>query len=355
MSPSVTNQLGPRVAFLTSGRNAPSSRYRVLQFIPHLRKLGLRCSVASSFPEKYEYFPWMGWRLSRQLKRLVRRVHLWRLAVSRPDVVVVERELFDEPTCEFEEQLRGFARKIVLDIDDGVFLRYPAKFERLAQLCDGIIAGNPLLAEHFRQSNPHVALIPTCVDMDDYPQRFACPPRNKIVVGWIGTPANLSQLSVILPALKEVARQTSLELLIITSRREALDLLDTHGIPIRFARWSAATAIQHLQECDIGIMPLELDDPWNRYKCGLKLIEYMAIGIPAVASPVGVNSQIVTGGVDGYLATTTADWIDALMLLAGSAKLREQIGTAARQTVIQKYSIQVMAPELARLLREFAK
>lgn len=327
----------------------------MFQFVPHLRKQGFRCTIANSFPEKYDYFPWMGWRLSRQLKRMVRRYHLLRLKWSKPDVVILERELFDEPTCEFEEQLRKVAHKIVLDIDDAVFMRYPAKFERLAQLADGIIAGNSRLVEHFRTRNPGVALIPTCVDMDLYTQRVQSPPTDRTVIGWIGTPSNLPQLSLVLPALKEISKQSPIELRIITSRREPLDTMDTEGIVIRFVPWNAHDAVYELQQCDIGVMPLDQNDAWNHYKCGLKLIEYMAIGLPAIASPVGVNTQIVTSGVDGYLASDTAGWIDALQKLIHSPELRAEIGNAARKTVIERYSIQAMTPELIKALVKFSE
>ncbi|WP_010582512.1 glycosyltransferase family 4 protein [Schlesneria paludicola] len=346
---------GLHLAFLTSGPNAPSSRYRVFQYIPHLRKLGFRCTVANSFPEKYDYFPWLGWRLSRQLKRMVRRYHLLQLKWSKPDVIILERELFDEPTCEFEEQLTRFAHKIVLDIDDAVFMRYPEKFDRLAQLCDGIIAGNSRLVEYFQTRNPRVALIPTCVDMDLYPQRSPSSPTDRTVIGWIGTASNLPQLSLVLPALREVSKQTPIELRIITSRRDPLDTMDTEGISIRFVPWNAHDAVQQLQHCDIGIMPLEHDDPWNHYKCGLKLIEYMAIGLPAIASPVGVNAQIVTPNVDGYLASNTAEWVDAIQKLAQSPELRARIGDAARITVMQHYSTQAQTPQLIKALLEFSQ
>lgn len=356
MKSSEPKQSGLKVWFLTSGRSSPSSRYRVFQYLPHLRADGFRCTVANSFPDKYEYFPLIGWRLSRLLKRLVRRWHLLRMRWSRPDVVVLERELFDEPTMEFEEQLRGIARRLLLDVDDAVFLRYPEKFARLPQICDGIIVGNQLLKEHLATLNPNAIVIPTCVDIDFYPQRPpATVPSTRTVIGWIGTPSNLPQLEIVLPALRSVAQQASIELRIISSQRDCLDRLDTQGINVRFIPWRASTAVRELHQCDIGIMPLHHDDPWNHYKCGLKLIEYMAIGIPAVASSVGVNSQIVTSGVDGFLADSSSGWFDSLSRLVADVPLRNHIGLAARQTVIERYSVQANLPKLAQALRDVAR
>ncbi|MBM4076682.1 MAG: glycosyltransferase family 4 protein [Planctomycetes bacterium] len=344
------------VAFLTSGTKAPSSRYRVFQYVPHLKKFGFRCTVLNSFPEKYDYFRAMGWRMSRQLKRMVRRCHLLWLKWSRPDVVVIERELFDEPTWEFEDRLRDIARCVVLDIDDGVFLRYPEKFVHLARLCDGIIAGNSLLVDHFEKLNRHVTLIPTCVDVDKYPEHHSHSVLvdRKTIIGWIGTSSNLQQLAIVFPILKEISRRYPIVVRIISNSRDKLRELDTEGIPIEFVEWDEKTAIALLSECDIGMMPLIADDPWNHYKCGLKLIEYMALGLPAIASPVGVNAQIVTNGVDGFLASTDAEWTDAFVRLIESDERRQSIGRAARKKVLGEYSVQILAPKLAESLCRLA-
>jgi glycosyltransferase involved in cell wall biosynthesis len=347
---------GLKVLFLTSGPNAPASRYRVFQYLPHLQQLGFRCSIANSFPEKYDYFPLIGWRCSRFLKRLVRRWHLLQIRWTQPDLVVLERELFDEPTDEFEQKLRRLSSRLVLDIDDGIFLRYPEKFERLTRMCDGVIAGNALLRDYARALNSRVVVIPTCVDIDLYPQVVhAETPKDRTVIGWIGTPSNIPQLSLVLPALRTLSQQSAIELRIVTSGRECLSSLDTSGIDFRFIPWNASTAVDEIRQFDIGVMPLNDDDEWNRYKCGLKLIEYMAVGIPAVASSVGVNSEIVASGINGFLAATPADWVDHLSRLTADGALRHRIGRAGRSTVISRYSIQSSVPLLAKAFTDFAE
>jgi glycosyltransferase involved in cell wall biosynthesis len=121
-------------------------------------------------------------------------------------------------------------------------------------------------------------------------------------------------------------------------------------LPFRLIPWDESTAIREIAQFDIGIMPLEKNDPWNLYKCGLKLIEYMAVGIPAVASPVGVNSEIVQDGHDGLLADTSEQWLHCLRLLADDVNLRNRIGKAARETVERRYSVQAVLPDLVRVL-----
>jgi glycosyltransferase involved in cell wall biosynthesis len=342
---------GLKILFLTSGPNAPASRYRVFQFLPHLRQLGFRCSVANSFPEKYDYFPLIGWRLSRLLKRLVRRWHLLQMTWTQPDVVVLEREIFDEPDLEFERKLRRLAPTLILDIDDGIFLRYPGKFEKLAELCDFVICGNSYIRDHLQPSNSRISIIPTTVDAGLYhvknPVRDA---GDRVIVGWIGTPSNVPQISLVLPALRELSKSVSLELRIVTAETAAVSDLSLQGLPFRLIPWDESTAIHEIAQFDIGIMPLEKNDPWNLYKCGLKLIEYMAVGIPAVASPVGVNSEIVQDGHDGLLADTSEQWLHCLRLLADDVNLRNRIGKAARETVERRYSVQAVLPDLVRVL-----
>ncbi len=355
MSSCVGSGNGLKVVFLTSGPTVPASRYRVFQYVPHLRKMGFQCIVANSFPEKYDYFPMLGWRCSRLLKRFVRRWHLFQMRFMRPDLVVLERELFDEPTDEFEQKLRRVAPRLLLDIDDGIFLRYPQKFENLLRLCDGIIAGNALLQDVCLARNPQVVVIPTCVDIDLYPARDSkTGSTGTTIVGWIGTPSNIPQLSLVLPALRAQSQQSALEFRIVSSQPDCLKSLDCSGINVRFIPWQAATAVEELRQFDIGIMPLENDNEWNQYKCGLKLIEYMAVGIPAIASSVGVNTEILTHGENGFLASEDADWRQHLAQLIADVSLRERIGAAARATIAARYSVQAALPLYAETLRKCA-
>jgi glycosyltransferase involved in cell wall biosynthesis len=126
--------------------------------------------------------------------------------------------------------------------------------------------------------------------------------------------------------------------------------LDLPGVPIEIVNWSEASETAQLHGFDIGIMPLT-DDPWARGKCGFKLIQYMACGLPVVASPVGVNCQIVEHGGNGYLAGTEAEWVSALTTLLDDAALRERLGRAGRLKVEQRYCLQKTGPELAALLQ----
>ena len=345
-----------RLAFLTSGRRVPSSRFRVLQFVPHLQRLGHECLVLPSRPEKYSSLPLLGFRLSVQVKRWHRRSDLAALERWSPDVVVLERELFSDATFDVEQALRRITKRLVLDIDDGLFVLHRHKFEVLCGLSDHVIAGNELLATRVRAINPRVTVIPTCLDVEKFrvPSsefRVRSPRNSPFRLGWTGTAANIEYLEVLREPLKRLAGEFPIELVVIAESDGPLKRLgfDREGIATRFVRWSEANEASDLFSFDVGLMPMP-DNDWTRYKCGLKILQYMAAGIPAVASPVGVNSEIIRHAVNGWLATTSDEWIFVLRQLLSEPNRSLPVIEAARRTVAESYSVQVQLPRLVACL-----
>ncbi len=354
-----------RVAFLTSGRFVPSSRFRVLQFVPHLQRLGHECLVLPSCPEKYASLPMLGFRLSGVFKRWNRQADLKSLERWSPDVVVLERELFSDATFDVEQTLRQISRRLVLDIDDGLFVLNRHKFEVLCGLSDHVIAGNELLATRVRTINSRVTVIPTCVDVEKWQGRGAwgegrgfsqadsplTPNPSPLVLGWTGTAANIPYLEILREPLKQLSGEVPVELRIIAESDRPLRSLNLErdGIQTRFVRWSEATEVVELQAFNIGLMPMP-DTDWTRYKCGLKILQYMAAGVPAVASPVGINSEIIHHGVNGWLATTPDEWLFVLRKLLSDPSRRDSVVTAARTTVADHYSVQSQLPRLIACL-----
>ncbi len=334
-----------KILLLSSGDRVPSSRFRMLPYVRHFRAAGHQCVLASSFPQKYDYFPRMGFRPSQKLKRLTRWWHWITSRCRRDDVVVIDREIFDAPDWQFEERFRRTSKRLILDLDDAVFQRYPEKFERLVAMADLIICGNHFIEEWARERNESTLLIPTCVAMAQYPEKdWSKAAGHPVRVGWIGTTGNLMYFEVVASALRALATRFDFELRVIVPDAAPLADLDLTGVNVCHVAWDKVTEVDQLREVDIGIMPLFFKNDWDRYKCGLKLIQYMAIGIPAVASPVGVNASIVSPGADGFLATTDDEWITHLGQLIENEELRRRIGAAARETAATKYSIEANFP-----------
>ncbi|WP_437228313.1 glycosyltransferase family 4 protein [Planctomicrobium sp. SH661] len=336
---------GPRVLFLTSGVNVPSTRYRILPYLARLQRLGVTCDVAHSYPEKYQKIDWLGWRASHLLRGVIRRVNLWKARRTHYDVIVLEREIFDDPTWHLEAAFRRVTNRFVLDVDDAIFLRYPEKFAKIAGMVDHILAGNRLLAEECRKHCEHVTVIPTAIDLNDYMFDAARVPNPVPVVGWIGTPANLPYLKIALPALERLALERQFILRIITSDAAAVQALPFRNVQVEFRKWSAMTATSEVRHFDLGIMPLP-NEEWERYKCGFKLLQYMACSLPAIASPVGVNREIITHGVNGLLAESEQDWFEALNRILDQPQTAQSMGVEARMRIERHYSIDVQLPRL---------
>ncbi len=340
-----------KILFLHSGDCVPSARFRALPIARRLRQAGHHCTLASSFPQKYDYFPWLGFRPSQALKRIVRLAHLIWARLRRYDVVVLDRELFDDPSVAMEQRFRKVCKRLILDVDDGIFLRYPEKFAYLARMVDHVVAGNRFIADKVREYNECVSVIPTCIELDDYPRRSqATETQEPIIIGWIGTHANIPYLAIVAPALRHLADRHRIELRIVASSADPLRDLNLKGVPFRFVPWHGEREVQEILQFHIGLMPLPADEPWARYKCGLKLLQYMAVGLPAVASPVGVNAEIIQHGMNGYLAATVTEWEEVLETLIVDPEQRLQLGTEARRTVNSRYSVEV---NLARYLEAF--
>ena len=204
-------------------------------------------------------------------------------------------------------------------------------------------------------------MIPTCVDLARYEIRSEVPnlkcqtSNHTLILGWTGTAANIEYLEVLRQPLRQLAREFSIELRVIAESDRPLSQLnfERDGITTRFMKWSEASEIADLNTFDIGLMPMP-DTNWTRYKCGLKILQYMALGIPAVASPVGVNSEIIRHGVTGWLGTTPDEWTFLLRQLLSDATHRASVVVAARKIVEERYSITAQLPQLNACLEAVA-
>jgi glycosyltransferase involved in cell wall biosynthesis len=213
-----------------------------------------------------------------------------------------------------------------------------------------VSAGNPYLAERALEAGAtRVEMIPTVVDLSRYGVRALGMAEGKARIGWIGTPGTARLLSVIEDPLAAVVRDHGVTLTLVGVRSSPIPTVQIEPRP-----WSEETEVAEIQRFDLGIMPLP-DEPFERGKCGYKLIQYMACGLPVVASPVGVNRDIVRHGINGFLASTQDEWRDALARLAADPGLRARMGAAGRRMVEEHYSLAVTVPRIAALLRSVVR
>jgi len=245
----------------------------------------------------------------------------------------------------------------VLDFDDAVFHNYDLhrskwvrrflgrRIDRLMAGARLVVGGNDYLAQRARDAGaPWVEVVPTVVDLERYEVRpHPGTQRGAPHIVWIGSPSTVGYLAALGAPLAALAQSVAFKVRVIGG------VLEMPGVDIECVPWTEDTEVAFIAECDIGIMPLP-DSPWERGKCGYKLIQYMACGLPVVASPVGVNTQIVQDGVNGFLAEEGGDWEAKLGQLLGDAVLREAMGRAGRRRVEDEYCVQQVAPRLAGLL-----
>lgn len=336
-------------------RRGASSRIRFYQYIDHLKREGIDVTVAPLLDERYiAARPGRRWPLAPYISwRYVQRLW-WLLRSRRFDLLWIEAELFPGLPAWFETALSRFGVPYVVDYDDAVFHRYdqsrtPAvrrmlgtKVDRVMREAALVVAGNEYLAARAREAGARVVThLPSVVDLERYP--ISPPARTETVtIGWIGSWSTAKYLLAVTPALREIARNPRIRLVVVGA-----DPVRLEGLPAEARPWSEATEVSEIQAFDIGIMPLD-DGPWERGKCGYKLIQYMACSKPAVASPVGANADIIRHGINGLHATTSAEWVGALRLLADNPGLRVQMGAHGRKLAEEKYSLS----ETARILQK---
>jgi len=335
-----------RVLALTSGKNLPASRFRVRQFIEPLRRQGIHVRESHLSFSKYVSSPnRVAARLLTAAKVLGR---LPGVAASRfADVTWFERELI--PGRFTLEALTGRPR--LFDVDDALWLLPSGdRFsERIVASCDGVIAGNEFLADHYRKTGVPIWVVPTSIDTDVWTPRTS-PAGESWVIGWIGTASNLPYLCAIEPVLRDFLRQhPEASLLVVCDQKPVFPTLS--GDRWRFERWSPAHEVGLVQRMDVGLMPLP-DTDSSRGKCSCKMLSYMAVGIPVVVSPVGTNREILEQGQVGLAARSASDWKAGLEALFEDRGLCARLGAQGRAIVEAGYSARKSVVTLTRIFRE---
>jgi glycosyltransferase involved in cell wall biosynthesis len=344
------------------GTLGASSRYRSYQYLSRLRTLGFHVTVSPLLDNEYVRAIYQGRAVSavRILGSYLRRF-LQLLRSQSFEVIWIEKEALPWIPWALESLLHRSGVPYVVDYDDATFHRYDAHVNGLVRAVLGrkidaimrnaaqVMVGNEYLAERARQAGAQrVEIIPTVIDLDRYPDRPALE-TNQFVIGWIGTPITAGYLRNIQEALRRLCEAADVSLTAVGAGD-----LDLPEVRLDVRPWREDSEVEDIHRFDVGIMPLT-DSPWERGKCGFKLIQYMACGKPVVASPVGANKTIVQEGINGFLAHAIDDWIRALLLLRADPALKRRLGAAGRRLVEEKYSLQKTTETVASTLRRAAR
>lgn len=347
-----------------------SARYRVYAFGEALRRRGVQF--------EYDPLPYPEFEMGRlhiqrygalagilyyvgplKLKRVYRI-----LRSTRYDVVLLQRSLFPGDFTGLEELLAEVDPPLVYDFDDALFTlpvhlrpnnwdtdpqvsRELDKVRKLVQISHGVIAGNRYLGEYARQYNSNVAIVPTPVDTSKLAPKKVTRDPTRIVVGWLGTWGNLHYLGLLKPVFRTLAKRHPIVVKLICEN--TIDL----GVHVVRQDWSEDREAEDLSSFDVAVMPLT-DDVWTRGKCGFKLLKYMSVGVPTVSSPVGINTEVVCDGKNGFLASSEQEWIDKLTRLIEDPQLRQKFSCQGRKTVVDEYSLETLAPRVHELLSKVA-
>lgn len=328
------------VAAFTGGRNVPSARFRVREYIEWLNAYGISVTEFSAplgtYPPQNRLIRplWAAATLATRLPGV--------LMSHRYDLTLLQREILS--TFATLESLTKRPR--VMDVDDAIWLHRDGRFaEKLARNCEAVICGNSFLAEKFSQWNQNVTIIPTAIDTNRFIPESS---SEELIIGWSGTSGGFKYLYEIEAALYSVLQKMPrVKLRIVSNALPAFTKITTDRI--EFIRWSPENEVQAIQGMTVGIMPLK-DSLWERGKCSFKMLTYMACGVPVVVSPVGMNVEVLAQGNIGLGAQTDEEWVSALVFLLEDEVQRKKMGENGRQVVLNNYSIRILAPKLANTL-----
>ncbi len=341
-----------KILFLTqTSEMGPSSRYRVYQLVPLLRAQGIDCEISPAIDDLYYRRLYLN--QGRRASRLTAFTEAWRKRradlehLHDFDVVYVQKGVFPGLYSGFESKIS--ARKpLVFDFDDAIWLprqggslllrtlHRERTVQDILRRAAAVVAGNEFLADYARRYTRNVTIVPSTVATDRYPQ---C--AGNQIVGWIGSSTTLPYLNQLAPVFREM----NLKPRVIASGDPG-----KLGFASDFRQWRMETEMDELAQIGIGVAPLP-DTPWERGKCGVKALQYMACGIPVVASPVGVHNQMIEDGKSGFLARSPADWKSRLTELIQDPQLRARLGNAGRETVRRNYDVRQAAARLAPVLQ----
>jgi glycosyltransferase involved in cell wall biosynthesis len=347
---------------------SPGQRFRIEQWARHLEGSGFEFTFASFEDEALHEIIYRPGRMVRKgvlmLRSCVRRLGLIR-DLGRFDLVFLYREAALIGPAFLERLIARSGVPIVYDFDDPIWLSYlspthgrlsslkwPAKTARICEMATVVMVGNRLLAEYAREHSKSVEIVPSTIDLTQYPPPEPRDFAEPVTLAWTGSHSTLPFLESLRTVLGTVSARDRYRLLVVShTDRYRMESLD---VPIISRRWRAETEAEDLSDADIGIAPFP-DTGWTPWRCHGKVLQYMALGLPLVASSIGIVPDYVSDGVNGFLASSEADWTEKLSALIRNPELRARIGAEARRTIEERYSARIWAERVGEIFSAAAR
>lgn len=346
---------------------AAGQRLKYEQYLDDWRAMGFEVTVAPFMDRRLWAVLYQPGHIAAKLAG-VARGHLRRMRdvfrVPFYDLVYIHMNVTPLGTTLFERLTRFLARGIVFDLEDNVigaqgnstrnpnpllhFFKGAGKARYLVRVADGVVASSPMLADRCRiQNRNHASVyISSSIDTDRFVPATPYDDSRKVTIGWTGTFSTSPYLDLLKPVFRRLAERVDFRLKVIGNFDWTLD-----GVDLEVVRWSAKQEVSDLQALDIGVYPLAIDD-WVIGKSGLKAIQYMAFGLPTVATEAGTTPDIIRDGENGLLVRSEDEWVDALERLVRDSALRRRLGEAARKDALAKYSTKAVAGEYRHVLTD---
>jgi glycosyltransferase involved in cell wall biosynthesis len=340
----------------------PSQRFRIEQWAPLLGANGIAVDLfpfAGPDLTALLQSPGQNGRKAMRLFLATVRRFVTGAQLGRYDAILIHRAACLAGPPLVERALAWFGPPILFDFDDAIWqlhtsaanrrlawLKFPGKTAALCRISDHVVVGNDYLAEYARRYNANVTVVPSSIDTDLYQPRPRAQGATGVVVGWMGTSTSQTYLERAAPMLREIAALPRVEVQVVSNRRP-----DLPGIAVVWHPWSAEKEVELLAGFDVGIMPMP-DDEWALGKGAMKALQYMAMGICTVASPVGTNREVIEHGRNGLLASSIEEWKAAIQSLVEDRALRVRMGATGRETVHSRYSMRTSAAAFEKVLRD---
>jgi glycosyltransferase involved in cell wall biosynthesis len=350
-----------RILFIAHHRldRSPGQRYRFEQFFEYLNEHGHYCHLANILDERDDKILYSK---GKYFKKFIIAMQAYRKrwnnlrSIKKYDLVVMYREAILTRSTFFERRMAKSGVPIIFDFDDAIwvkdvsagnrwlsFMKNSDKIRSILPLVTHVTAGNNYLADFARQYNNNVSVFPSTIDIDKYVPMVNT--NSVVTIGWVGSHTTVKHFELVINVYRDLKKKYGHQIAfkVIGDPSYENEELGVIGEP-----WSNEREVELFNSIDIGVMPLD-EDPWTKGKCGMKGLLYMSVGKPAVMSAVGMNTEIIEHGVNGFIPVGEKEWFDVLSLLIEDAELRKDIGNRGRQTVVNKYSYQRYRDEYLKL------